>query len=75
MKPESEAAKETIEGWKRTWWKSTFDGKDGVGNDEITNNEELVRSVLDDFGERFINMSRHMWKIQEEALRKKEYTQ
>ena len=75
LKPESEAAKETIEGWKRTWWKSTFDVEDGMGNDEVMNDEELVRSVLNEFGERFIDMSRPVWKIQEEALSKKEYTQ
>ena len=75
LKPESEAAKEAVEEWKRTWWTTTFESKDRVGDDETGDNEGLVQNVLDEFGEKFIDMARPVWKIQEDALSNKKYAQ
>ncbi|RDW66228.1 hypothetical protein BP6252_09863 [Coleophoma cylindrospora] len=73
IRPEDPAAQEAIRSWKEMWWRATC----GEGQDlkpAVTEHErEYVLKVLEEFGERFIEMARPVWKIQADGLSKTAY--
>ena len=59
--------------WKDTWFRATFGGEDGTGEKKQEPEESFVRSVLDEFGDRLIQLGRPAWRVQTEALAKTDY--
>ncbi len=72
VRPNCELAKEAVIKWKEIWFMATFGGEEGTGV-EIEDGEEVVREVLDVFGERLIKLGRPIWKIQRDALHRAEF--
>jgi 23S rRNA U2552 (ribose-2'-O)-methylase RlmE/FtsJ len=70
VQPHSEAAKLAVEAWKQAWWHATFGGEDGTGGPSVMINEEYIRLVLDQFGNKFVELARPIWEIQASALSK-----
>jgi 23S rRNA U2552 (ribose-2'-O)-methylase RlmE/FtsJ len=69
VQPDADAAKVAIESWKRAWWQATFGGENGTGGKTITVKEEYVQTVLNEFGNSFVELARPIWQIQANALR------
>lgn len=66
--PESEQA---IEGWKMQWRYVTLDDTGSAASEESTDvGLDVVRLALEGFGERLMSMSRPVFKVQANALRK-----
>ncbi|KAL2040578.1 hypothetical protein N7G274_006557 [Stereocaulon virgatum] len=82
VNPELTVAVEAVAEWKTAWKEATFpdnvdDHNDTEQNDihmgknaEETDeqNEEEVSELLESFGERLIELSEHVWRIQKDAL-------
>ena len=64
VQPENEAAKIAVQGWRDVWWKTTFGGEDGTGENNEEPNRDFVYQVLDEFGGKLIELGRHVWRIQ-----------
>ena len=70
--PEHTDAQKAINEWKSTWKDATFpepadeDPRDG---DEHVPEEEEVSEFLASFGDRLIELSEHVWRIQKDALK------
>lgn len=78
VRPESEAAEAAVREWKADWWRCTFGGEDGLGEEAVVApqpDEAIVQRVIDTFGKKLMEMARPVWRIQMEALRKAPYTQ
>ncbi|RDW71978.1 hypothetical protein BP5796_08012 [Coleophoma crateriformis] len=73
IRPEDPAAQEVIRSWKEMWWRATC----GEGQDlkpvVTEHKKEYVLKVLEEFGERFIELARPVWKIQADGLSKTAY--
>jgi len=69
MKPESIAAREAVEGWKKQWWEATFGGENGTGEFIERVEEGKVEKVLKEFGERLVELGGDVWEIQGNALK------
>ncbi|KAI9845348.1 MAG: hypothetical protein M1837_004970 [Sclerophora amabilis] len=59
-----------VEKWKADWKKATFPAEDGDTKPDIddTDDDDVVRSALADFGPRLIELGRPIWAIQGDAL-------
>lgn len=68
VKPDSQAARDTLHTWRKAWWQSTFSGDDGTGENPAWAEETYVTDVLNKFGDDLIEMGRPIWDIQREAL-------
>jgi len=73
VQPDEEAASVAVEAWKKAWWYATFGGEEGTGAGRMQVDDGYVRSVIDDFGERFIMLARPVWKIQADALGRSDF--
>ncbi|KAF4633576.1 hypothetical protein G7Y89_g4541 [Cudoniella acicularis] len=69
----SEDAKKAVQEWKDAWWKATFGGEGGTGEPKQDPPESVVMGVMEDFGERLMEMGRPVWRIQADALSRTEY--
>lgn len=74
VQPEHEAAKAAVEGWKKQWWQTTFGGTEGTGDVVQWPNGETVQTLLNEFGERLMELARPTWAIQLKALRNESFT-
>jgi 23S rRNA U2552 (ribose-2'-O)-methylase RlmE/FtsJ len=73
VQPDGEAAKEAVGMWKQAWWNSTFGGENGIGGRSVAVDEEFVRTVISQFGERFIELGWPIWETQAIALDKMDF--
>jgi 23S rRNA U2552 (ribose-2'-O)-methylase RlmE/FtsJ len=73
VRPDSEPARAAVEEWKAAWWKATFGGEAGTGEMKDDSPESVVLDMLEDFGEKLMEMGRSVWKIQADALSKTDY--
>lgn len=73
IRPEDPAAKDAVKAWKETWWRATCrEGQDSKPV-FIEHEKEYVLRVLEEFGERFVEMARLVWKVQADGLSKTGY--
>ncbi|MCJ1285239.1 hypothetical protein MMC26_004579 [Xylographa opegraphella] len=68
MQPEHKAAQSAVQQWKEAWWRGTFGGSEGTGLTKEITSLNVMQTVLDDFGDKFIQLARPVWQIQLEAL-------
>lgn len=68
VQPDVPEAIKSIEQWKSDWWQTTFGGVEFTGA-IVEDNSVLVNSVLESFGEKFMELAREIWKIHLEAMR------
>jgi len=70
VQPQNEKAKVALEGLKGSWYRATF-GCD-FNPSEVMKEEEtaVVAAVLEEFGQRLVELGRGIWKIQADALEK-----
>lgn len=73
VQPGSEAAKAAVQGWKELWYKTTFGGEQGTGERRSDPPESVVMSMLEDFGDRLMELGRPVWSTQADALSRTEY--
>ncbi|EHL00694.1 hypothetical protein M7I_3324 [Glarea lozoyensis 74030] len=73
VKPQSTAAISAIVEWKSSWWQATFGGEDGTGERKEDPPESVVRQMLEEYGERLIEMGRPVWRIQADNLSRTDY--
>lgn len=57
-----------VEHLRECWYEATFGGEDGRGVPFDLEEDLVVEDVLEEFGERLIEMGRDIWTIQKEAL-------
>lgn len=70
VQPELDSAREAVTLWKQCWWRATFGGEDGAGIKKEVGTEAQVKTVLQQFGARFIEIARPVWLTQANALSK-----
>ncbi|KAJ9608352.1 hypothetical protein H2200_007340 [Cladophialophora chaetospira] len=79
VQPTSEAAQNAVEEWKGIWKEATLAKSSSTREERsarpATEEEEEVRKVLDDFGERVIELAEPIWGVQKAALSKQPWTQ
>jgi 23S rRNA U2552 (ribose-2'-O)-methylase RlmE/FtsJ len=73
VQPYHTAALSAIDDWKDSWWMATFGGEEGTGKVKEDPPESLVRRMLEEFGDRLIEMGRPIWRIQADNLSRTEY--
>jgi 23S rRNA U2552 (ribose-2'-O)-methylase RlmE/FtsJ len=73
VQPQHVAAVSAIKEWKDSWWQATFGGEEGTGERKEDLPESLVRRILEDYGERLIEMGRPIWRIQADNLSRPDY--
>ena len=73
VRPDEEAASVAVGAWRRAWWNATFGGEEGTGAGRIGVDDEYMRSVIDEFGERFAMLAKPVWKIQMDALERSDF--
>jgi hypothetical protein len=73
IQPQSDGAKEAVGAWKRAWWRATFGGRNGTGQEKAVPNVGCVHAVLNGFGKELIGLGRSVWEIQANALSKMEF--
>ena len=73
VQPEHEDAKRAVLEWRDVWWKTTFGGEDGTGEKKEEPDNDFVSRVLDEFGGKIIELGRHVWRSQADALAKTDY--
>jgi hypothetical protein len=66
-------AKAAVAERKADWFKATFGGEDGTGENKAEPEETVVLAMLDKFGPTLMRMGRSVWKIQADALSKTSY--
>jgi len=69
VQPESSAAKEAVQEWKKVWFETTFEGdatREGPS-------EGVVNAFLTDYGPRLVELGRGIWEIQARALESAPY--
>ena len=69
VRPDCEAAIDAVTQWKGEWCRTTFNVVDGEEVAKFPLDEEGLRSLLDEFGDRMVELARPIWKIQFEALK------
>ncbi len=67
----SEAIK-SIEQWRSDWWQATFGGVEFTGK-IVEDDSKSVNSVLESFGQKFMELGREIWKIRLEAMKEAPY--
>jgi hypothetical protein len=80
VQPEIEAARRTVERWKRAWRRTTFWGSKLAEDDEgedpaVVASEDRVEDVLEVFGQRLIQLGRPIWKMQANAIQSSKWFQ
>jgi 23S rRNA U2552 (ribose-2'-O)-methylase RlmE/FtsJ len=73
VQPQSTAALSAIKDWKDSWWQATFGGEEGTGERKEDPPESVVRQMLEEYGERLIEMGRPIWGIQADNLSRTDY--
>ncbi|KAE8443334.1 hypothetical protein EG329_001977 [Mollisiaceae sp. DMI_Dod_QoI] len=73
VQPENEAAKAAVDEWKKVWWKTTCGGKESKGEKIEEPTEKFVNDVIEQFGEKLIELGHNAWRIQADALSKTDY--
>jgi 23S rRNA U2552 (ribose-2'-O)-methylase RlmE/FtsJ len=69
VQPESEAAKEAVKKWKKTWYATTFEGDSA----QEYPNEEAEAAFLEEFGPRLVELGHTIWETQARALERAPY--
>lgn len=69
VRPNCEAAIEAVTRWKEEWWQRTFGVLDGDEMAREPLDEDGLRGLLEEFGDRMIELARPIWEIQFEALK------
>ena len=67
VNPHAPAAVEAVEKWKQLWAIITFDCSTWKADEPP---EDEIKSLLEDFGEKIIELSEPIWKIQSAALQR-----
>ncbi|MCJ1385358.1 hypothetical protein MMC17_008480 [Xylographa soralifera] len=75
LQPDHQAAQLAVQQWKEAWWRGTFGGTEGTGLTKQLISPEAMRTILDEFGDKLIELARPAWQIQFEALMKQSFTQ
>ena len=75
VQPNCDAVKEVIKIWKQAWWRATFGGQNGTGEAKMLPDEGNVQMILDEFGNRLLELGRPIWDIQANALSKADFVQ
>lgn len=73
VQPDTDAAKQAVEVWKRAWWQATFGGQNGTGGVKVMPDKVYVQTILDKFGNELVGLGRPVWEIQANALSKMEF--
>lgn len=72
VQPTHPEALRAVEWWKHVWRRITFDTAGLAGDEEgatyVAMSEDTVDEVLENFGERFMELARPAWRLQAEAL-------
>lgn len=68
----SEAALAAVKEWKRVWKVTTF-GTDEQCDDEARSNTLDIEKILEDFGEKWIELGTDVWHMQLEGLKQKAF--
>ncbi|MCJ1397535.1 hypothetical protein MMC11_000729 [Xylographa trunciseda] len=68
VQPDHKAAKSAVQQWKDAWWNATFGGVAGTGLTKEPTNPDVVQTILDEFGDKLLELARPIWQIQLEAL-------
>ncbi|KUI73295.1 Cap-specific mRNA (nucleoside-2'-O-)-methyltransferase 2 [Cytospora mali] len=74
IQSQGEAARRAVSQWTGEWKAATF-GTDEEYHEEIHRNDVDIDEVLKEFGEKWVEMSREVWKIQIKGLQKKSFAQ
>lgn len=78
IQPELPAAKEALKEWRDLWYHATCRGKAGTGSSGtgkllVEHDEKFVKKVLEEFGEKLIEMARPIWALQADTLKTTNY--
>lgn len=73
LQPEKDAAKAAVKEWKEVWYEATFGGETGTGERREDPPEDVICTMLEEFGERLMEMGRPVWRTQADALSKTAY--
>lgn len=68
VQPGHPEAMKSIEQWKSDWWHATFGGVEFTGK-IVEDDSNLVNSVLESFGQKFVELGREIWSIRLEAMK------
>ncbi|MCJ1293213.1 hypothetical protein MMC34_004766 [Xylographa carneopallida] len=68
MQPDHQAAQLAVQQWKDAWWRGTFGGAEGIGLVRELVSPNIMQTILDEFGDKLIDLARPVWQIQLEAL-------
>ena len=68
VQPDIEPARLAVNSWKQAWQQATFGGDDGTGGPRLLVDDNHIHMVLDQFGDRFVELARPIWEIQTRAL-------
>ena len=74
MQPDHQAAQLAVQQWKDAWWRGTFGGAEGIGLVRELVSPNIMQTILDEFGDKLIDLARPVWQIQLEALRRQSFT-
>lgn len=69
VQPDSAQAIQAIEKWKTDWWRATFGGEAGTGLDKAESEENEVKRLLDDYGDRVMKIGTPIWSIQLQSMK------
>ncbi|KAG9232170.1 hypothetical protein BJ875DRAFT_381358 [Amylocarpus encephaloides] len=72
VQPQAEGAVSAVKESKDAWRKATFGGEDGTG-EKVDPPISYTIELLENYGERLIEMGRGVWKIQADALSGTDY--
>ena len=72
VQPGAPEAIKSIEQWRFEWWQTTFGGVESTGK-SVEDDSKLVNSVLESFGQKFMELGRDIWKIRLEAMKGASY--
>jgi 23S rRNA U2552 (ribose-2'-O)-methylase RlmE/FtsJ len=73
VQPQHPAAVTALDDWKDSWWKATFGGEEGTGEVKEDLPQSRVREILEEFGNRLLEMGRPIWRIQADNLSLTDY--
>jgi len=73
VQPQSEPAKEAVEGWKKDWYTTTFGGDGRAGSDIEDPSTDDVAAFLAEFGHRLVELGQTVWDTQARALERAPY--
>ena len=74
VNPTHPKAQEVVQQWKEEWKKATLAGDQGTGVSKEIPTEAKVKTVMEEFGPRLIQLAKEIWLVQKNALSRASYT-